>query len=64
MIALADIVRPSAKLAVDSLRRMNVDSIMLTDDNEKAALHVGKLLGIDRVISQVIHSRKLKRSTK
>ncbi len=58
MIALADIVRPSAKQAVDSLRRMRVASIMLTGDNEKAALHVGKLVGIDRVIAQILPQQK------
>ncbi|PKM39207.1 MAG: copper-translocating P-type ATPase [Firmicutes bacterium HGW-Firmicutes-9] len=58
MIALADIVRPSAKQAVDSLRRMNIESIMLTGDNQKAALHVGKQVGIYRVIAEVLPQQK------
>lgn len=58
MIALADIVRQDAKEAVDSLRQMHVESIMLTGDNEKAALYVGKQVGISRVIAQVLPQQK------
>ena len=58
MIALADIVRDSAKQAVDTLKNMNVESIMLTGDNEKAASYVGRQIGIDRVIAQVLPQQK------
>ncbi len=58
MIALADIVRDSAKQAVDTLKRMSVESIMLTGDNEKAAAYVGRQIGIDRVIAQVLPQQK------
>jgi Cu2+-exporting ATPase len=58
MIALADIVRDSAKQAVDTLKKMNVESIMLTGDNEKAASYVGRQIGIDRVIAQVLPQQK------
>ena len=58
MIALADIVRGSAKQAVDTLKRMSVESIMLTGDNEKAAAYVGRQIGIDRVIAQVLPQQK------
>ena len=58
MIALSDIIRDSAKQAVDTLRGMNVESIMLTGDNEKAASYVGRQIGIDRVIAQVLPQQK------
>lgn len=58
MIALADIVRESAKQAVDMLKKMDIESIMLTGDNEKAALYVGKAVGISRVIAQVLPQQK------
>jgi Cu2+-exporting ATPase len=58
MIALSDIVRESAKQAVDTLRKMGVESIMLTGDNSRAAAHVGRQLGIDNVISEVLPQQK------
>lgn len=58
MIALADIIRESAKQAVDMLKEMNIESIMLTGDNEKVAQYVGKAIGISRVIAQVLPQQK------
>lgn len=58
MIALADIIRESAKQAVDMLKEMSIESIMLTGDNEKVAQYVGKAIGISRVIAQVLPQQK------
>ncbi len=58
MIALADIIRESAKQAVDMLKEMNIESIMLTGDNEKVAQYVGNAIGISRVIAQVLPQQK------
>ena len=58
MIAMADIIRESAKQAVDSLRQMDVEAVMLTGDNEKAAAYVGNEIGISRVIAQVLPQQK------
>src|SRR5699024_11183471 len=46
MIALADIIRESAKEAIPTLHEHDVHTIMLTGDNEKVANWVAKQLGI------------------
>ena len=57
-IALADIIRDTAKEAVRVLKSMNVESIMLTGDNKRVAEYVGKILKIDRVIAEVLPKEK------
>lgn len=57
-IALSDIVRETAKEAVDTLKSMNIESIMLTGDNKRAASYVGKKIGIDKVIAEVLPQDK------
>ncbi len=57
-IALSDIVRTTAKEAVETLRTMGIESIMLTGDNERVAAYVGEALKIDTVISEVLPQEK------
>ncbi|HLR41964.1 MAG TPA: heavy metal translocating P-type ATPase [Pseudogracilibacillus sp.] len=58
MIALADIIRESAKEAVASLKEAGVHSIMLTGDNEKVAHWVAEQIGIDEVYAEVLPDEK------
>ena len=58
MIALADIIRESAKEAISELKEKGVHSIMLTGDNEKVAHWVAKLLNIDEVYAEVLPDDK------
>lgn len=57
-IALSDIIRGTAKEAISTLREMNIESIMLTGDNQKVASYVGKILNIDTVIAEVLPQEK------
>lgn len=57
-IALSDIIRDTAKEAVDTLRNMKVESILLTGDNKKAAAYVGERVGIDKIIAEVLPQEK------
>jgi P-type Cu2+ transporter len=57
-IALTDIIRDSAKEAIDTLRSMGIESIMLTGDNQKVASYVGKKLEIDTIIAEVLPQEK------
>lgn len=57
-IALTDIIRETSKEAIDTLKNMNVESIMLTGDNQKAANYVGKKLKLDKVIAEVLPQDK------
>ena len=58
MIALADIIRESAKEAITSLKENDVHSIMLTGDNEKVAHWVAEQLGIDEIYAEVLPDHK------
>lgn len=57
-IALSDIVRETAKEAIDILKSMNIESIMLTGDNQRVASYVGSRLKIDKVIAEVLPQEK------
>ncbi|SDJ15517.1 copper-translocating P-type ATPase [Natribacillus halophilus] len=57
-IALADVVKESAKEAVDRLHEMGIETVMLTGDNEKVAHEVAKQIGIDQVIAEVLPHEK------
>lgn len=58
MIALADIIRESAKTAISELKEKGVHSIMLTGDNKKVAQWVATQLDIDEVYAEVLPDDK------
>ena len=58
VIAAADREKPRAKEVVAALRAMGITVCMLTGDNETAANVVGKRLGVDQVIAQVMPQDK------
>src|SRR5699024_8412936 len=60
MIALADIVRETAKEAIATLKEQDVHSIMLTGDNKKVANWVAEQLAIDEVYAEVLPDEKAK----
>ncbi|QDI91993.1 cadmium-translocating P-type ATPase [Salicibibacter cibarius] len=57
-IALADVVKESAKEAVERLHQIGIETVMLTGDNEKVAQEVAKQIGIDQVIAEVLPHEK------
>jgi len=58
LIGVADSIKPSAKQAVDALRRQNIDVIMMTGDNRTTAGAVAKQLGIDQIFAEVMPEQK------
>lgn len=58
MIALADMVRESAKEAIATLKEAGVHSIMLTGDNEKVAHWVAEEIGVEEVYAEVLPDEK------
>ncbi|WP_101845975.1 copper-translocating P-type ATPase [Halobacillus sp. Marseille-P3879] len=58
MIALADMVRDSAKETVRQLRAEGIHSIMLTGDNKKVADWVADQLEIEEVYAEVLPDHK------
>jgi Cu+-exporting ATPase len=57
-LAVADTVRPSARAAVEALRRRGIEPIMLTGDREASARAVAQEVGIDRVMAGVLPAGK------
>jgi Cu+-exporting ATPase len=58
IIAMADTVKGNAREAIDALKQMGIEVIMLTGDNERTARAIAGRLGIDRVIAQVLPQQK------
>ena len=60
VIAVADVVKPTSKQAIDKLRSMNIDVIMLTGDNERTAKGISKQLNLTKTIADVLPQDKEK----
>ena len=58
LIGVNDIVRKNAKDVIENFKKCNIKTIMLTGDNKETAEKIGKELGIDKVISNVLPSQK------
>ena len=58
IIAVADKVKPTSKTAIDEFRHMGIDVIMLTGDNKLTAEAIGRQVGADQVISEVMPQDK------
>jgi P-type E1-E2 ATPase len=59
MLAVADAVKPSARPAVESLRRMGLRCILVTGDAEATARAVAKQAGLDEVHAQALPPHKV-----
>ncbi len=57
-VALADVVRPESRRAIEELRAMGVRCMMLTGDTERVAGWVARQLGLDEVFAEVLPEQK------
>jgi Cu2+-exporting ATPase len=57
-LALADVVRPESKPAIDRLHAMGVEVAMLTGDSKAVAAAVAQELGIDQFFAEVLPEHK------
>lgn len=60
IIAVADTVRETSKQAIDELHQLGVTTIMLTGDNEHTAKAIGKQVGVDEIVGNLLPEDKLK----
>jgi len=58
LIAIADAPRATSAAAISTLRKQGVQVVMLTGDNEATARRIGRELGIDTVIAEVLPADK------
>lgn len=57
-LALADVIRTSAKDAIDTLHEMGIQAVMLTGDKQEVADYVAAELNLDQVIAEVLPDQK------
>ncbi len=60
-IALSDEIRPESIVAIQTLKKNGIKSILLTGDNSKVAASVSKTLGMDSFIAEVLPHQKLEK---
>lgn len=58
IIAVADVVKPTSFEAINHLKSMGIDVVMLTGDNKKTAEAIRRQLGIDRAVAEVFPQDK------
>ena len=64
IIAVADTLKPTSKQAVEELKAMGLDVIMLTGDHAKTAAYIQAQLGISTVVAEVLPQDKEKEIAK
>ena len=58
LFGFADVIKSEAKSAIDALHQLNVNTVMLTGDNQQAANYVAQQLNLDKVIAEVLPQDK------
>ncbi|MCI8654471.1 MAG: cadmium-translocating P-type ATPase [Clostridia bacterium] len=64
IIAVADVIKPTSKQAIEELKRKNKEVVMLTGDNKTVAQTIGEQIGITNIVSEVLPQDKEKEVSK
>ena len=60
-ISVADVIRPEAKEAIGSIKKLNCRTLLLTGDDKRVATAVARSLGVDEVYAEMLPEEKLER---
>jgi len=58
IIAVADVIKPTSRAAIERLYSMGVDVVMITGDNKRTAEAVARAAGISNVLAEVLPQDK------